>query len=405
MTGDYHIDVACIGGGPASAFAAIEILKSGGFVEIFEEHKEIGVPINCAGLISVNGFKRLGIKVPDDCIQHKVKGSRFYSPSGFSFEVKRKEIQALVIDRAKFDKFMMYNVEKLDGIVHLNAKVVSIIKQNLQAVGLKVKKENKEIGVKTKIIIDGEGVQAKFIRAMGLIPSRQDTLVPAIQYEMKDVSIDEDYVEIYLGRKIAPGFFAYIIPTSGNTARVAVGSKFGKPKYYIDYFIKKHPIASKKLRNGIVFKKGGGLIMIGGPIKKTYAPGFLGVGDSVGQVKATTGGGVVFGGLCAKIAGKVAIEALERNDFSEDFLKKYQKEWHHLYLRELQLMKFLRNLLNSLPDKILDELIRAVSNQGISTLIEEIGDMDMQGALIKKVLFSSKILRIGISILSGILIH
>ena len=58
------MDIACIGGGPASAFAALEILKKGKNVEIFEEHKEIGVPRHCAGLISVSGFNKLGIQVP-----------------------------------------------------------------------------------------------------------------------------------------------------------------------------------------------------------------------------------------------------------------------------------------------------------------------------------------------------
>ena len=98
MTQDVMIDIACIGGGPASAFAALEILKKGKNVEIFEEHKEIGVPTHCAGLISVSGFHKLGIKVPEECIQHRVKGSIFYSPSGYSLKVKRGRDQAYVID-------------------------------------------------------------------------------------------------------------------------------------------------------------------------------------------------------------------------------------------------------------------------------------------------------------------
>jgi flavin-dependent dehydrogenase len=131
----------------------------------------------------------------------------------------------------------------------------------------------------------------------------------------------------------------------------------------------------------------------------------MGVGDAVGQVKATTGGGIVFGGLCAKIAGKVAVQAIGDNDFSEKYLRKYQKEWHQRYLRELRLMKLLRSLLNSMPDKIIDELFLSISSQGIPELIEEIGDIDMQGELIKKVLFSPKILKMGLNILSGIFIH
>ncbi|NHI91885.1 MAG: NAD(P)/FAD-dependent oxidoreductase [Candidatus Lokiarchaeota archaeon] len=405
MSLNYETDVACIGGGPASAFAAIEILKNHKMVDIFEEHKEIGIPINCAGLISVKGFDKLKIKLPQDCIQYKVKGSKFYSPSGHEFFVKRKDIQAYVIDRAIFDKFLIQKVEDLDGKVHLNSKVLSIIKKNKTAIGLKVKKGIEETSINSKIIIDGEGVRSKIIKQMGIKASRLNSLVPAIQYELKNLRIDQDYVEIYMGRKISPGFFAYIIPTSDTTARVAVGSRFGKPINYIKYFIKKHPIASKKLKNGIIYQKGGGLIMIGGPIRKTYAPGFMGVGDSVGQVKATTGGGVVFGGLCAKIAGNVAVEALNRGDFSEMMMKNYQKLWTKEYLNELRLMKLVRFVLNSIPDKLIDELFRSIENQGITKMMEDIGDMDMQGELIKKIIFGPKIFNLISSILFGVLFH
>ncbi len=403
MPEEVQTDVACIGGGPASAFAALEILRSQKIsVDIFEEHKKIGIPVNCAGLISIDGFKKLRINVPEECIQHRVKGSTFYSPSGHSIRVSRKENQALVIDRAKFDSFLMSKVESLNGKVHLNTKVNSIIKENETAIGLRVGKDRT---VKCKVVIDGEGVRPKFLKVMALSPTRRENLVPAIQYDMDNVQMDDNYVEIYMGRKIAPGFFAYIIPTSNTSARVAVGSKFGTTIDYLKKFINKHPIASKKLKNGRVIKKGGGFVHLGGPIKKSYAAGFLGVGDVAGHVKATTGGGVVFGGLCAKIAGKVAIEAIQKDDFSENFLKKYEFNWHRHYLRELQLMKLLRFFLNAMPDKIIDELFLSLNKQNITELIEEMGDIDMQGALIKRVLFSPRILKIGIGILTGLFFH
>jgi digeranylgeranylglycerophospholipid reductase len=400
-------DIACIGGGPASAFAALEILKRGKNVEIFEEHKEIGVPTHCAGLISVSGFNKLGIKVPEECIQHKVKGSIFYSPSGHTLKVKRKKDQAYVIDRAKFDRFLVDNVERQGGKVHLNAKVTSLISDNKKIEGVVVQDREGPKRIKTKIIIDGEGFKANFLKEAGLKPVNRERIIPAVQFDMTDVRVDEDYVEIYVGRKIAPGFFAYIIPTSSNTARVAVGSSSDKPMNYMRYFIKKHPIASPKLKEGTICKRGGGWIIIGGPVKKTYMPGFMGIGDAVGQVKATTGGGVVFGGLCAQIAGKTAAEAITQNDFSENMLRGYQIEWQRLYLRELKLMKLLRQVLNALPDRSLDELFRSVSKPGIEIpkLVEEMGDMDMQGNLIKKILFSPKIFQIGVAILIGLLIH
>ncbi|MHA1263772.1 MAG: geranylgeranyl reductase family protein [Candidatus Helarchaeota archaeon] len=406
MWEEKETDVACIGGGPASAFAALEILKSKKYnVDIFEEHSEIGKPVNCAGLVSIDGFNKLKIRVPQECIEYQVKGSNFYSPAGYMFKVRRPRVQALVIDRDKFDKYLMDQVQEKGGKIHLKHKVISIERGEKNRNTLQIKKERKMQEIRTKIIIDGEGVKEKFISMMGLSPTKKRYLIPALQYDMKNVEIDDQNVEIYIGRKVAPGFFAYIIPTSENTGRVAVGSRFGRVIDYLNYFINKHPIASKKLKKGTIYKKGGGFIHIGGPIKKTYTTGFLGVGDAVGQVKATTGGGVVFGGLCAKIAGQIALNALENEDYSEKFLKQYQIEWHRQYLRELKLMKLVRAILNALPDKIIDELFLSLSRQNVPELIEEIGDMDMQGTLIKELLFSPRIFQIGLGILTGLFLH
>lgn len=406
MTEHINTGVACIGGGPASAFAAIEVLRSHQIdVDLFEEHKSIGYPVNCAGLVSVDGFRKLGVVVPKEGIQNRVQGSIFYSPAGYRFAVSRKKAQALVIDRKIFDQHLIDVSEELGAKIHLHSKVLAIRKLEKRAIGLEVKDDQAKKFVDAKIIVDGEGVRTNFITAMGLSPTRIEDLVPTIQYDMKNVDVDPNIVEIFIGRKIAPGFFAYIIPLSESTARVAVGSKFGKTLDYITHFIKKHPIAAPKLENGVIIKRGGGFVHIGGPIKKTYAPGFLGVGDAVGHVKATTGGGVVFGGLCAKIAGQVAVEAILSDNVSETFLKKYQVKWQSCYLKELMLMKTVRRLLNAIPDKMIDELFLALTQQRIPALIEKIGDMDMQGALIKEILFSPKILRIGLTMLTGLLFH
>ncbi len=74
----------------------------------------------------------------------------------------------------------------------------------------------------------------------------------------------------------------------------------------------KHPVASKQLGDAKITKIGYHAITLGGPIKRTYANGFLAIGDCASQVKPTTGGGVIFGLTCAKIAAQTANEALQK---------------------------------------------------------------------------------------------
>ena len=81
----------------------------------------------------------------------------------------------------------------------------------------------------------------------------------------------------------------------------------------------KHPVASKQLSGAKITQIGYHAITLGGPIEKAYANGFLAIGDCASQVKPTTGGGVIFGLTCAKIAAETANEALQKGDVSSDF--------------------------------------------------------------------------------------
>ena len=141
----------------------------------------------------------------------------------------------------------------------------------------------------------------------------------------------------------------------------------------------KHPIASKKLRNCNIIGIDAHPIPIMGPIPKTYSNGFLAIGDSASQVKPTTGGGVIFGLTCAKIAAEVAIDSIKSNNFSEQFLSIYQKKWKRLLGFDLSTMLKIRRILNRISDKKIDEIISLCSKFKIDELLEKFGDLDFQG--------------------------
>ena len=81
----------------------------------------------------------------------------------------------------------------------------------------------------------------------------------------------------------------------------------GNPHEFLRSLMFKHPVASKQLGKAKITQIGYHAITLGGPISKTYANGFLTCGDCASQVKPTTGGGVIFGLTCAKIAAQTAI--------------------------------------------------------------------------------------------------
>jgi len=51
-----EVDVAVIGAGPSGLIAAREASLRGEKVLVLEEHREVGLPCHCAGLLSMRGL-------------------------------------------------------------------------------------------------------------------------------------------------------------------------------------------------------------------------------------------------------------------------------------------------------------------------------------------------------------
>jgi geranylgeranyl reductase family protein len=373
-------DVAVVGGGPCGSFSALTAARRGAGVTVFEEHEEIGVPEHCAGLLSISGLKRIPLHVPPQVIQNKVRGAVFYSPSGEELVVRRDAPVSLVINRELFDKHLA-DIAKQAGVQYsLKSKVKSLVFDANFARGVSVQSEGAINTVTSKVVIDAEGCSSVLLKRAGLKALNQRMVVNAIQTEASKVDgVDLDAVEVYLGRAYAPGFFAWIIPRKDASAKVGLATKKGDPREYLHRFVKHHPIASKKLKKAEI--KGASLhpIPLGGMIPKASSNGLLVVGDTASQVKPTTGGGVLFGLLCSKIAGEIASEALKQTNFSDSFLSCYQLRCKALIGSELTVMLWLRKMLDRLPDKRVDKLVALARKLELNQLLEASGDMDFQG--------------------------
>ena len=110
------------------------------------------------------------------------------------------------------------------------------------------------------------------------------------------------------------------------------------------------------------------------------------VGDSAGQTKVTSGGGIYFGLKCAKIAAKIATQCLEKDTLRNKHLKQYEFMWKKAIGRELKTTLFIRKLVNRLSDKELDLIFQTLSNDKIKSIIEKHGDTAYQSRLLRPLL-------------------
>ena len=342
-------DVIVVGAGPSGLLAAEAASSKGARVLVLEEHDEIGKPIKCSGVISASGLKKLNISPKPSFILNKVRGARFHSPGGEQFSVEGK--LAYVIDREQFDKYLAEVAIRSGTIIRTSCKVESLVLRGQNIIGVETSKGEQ---IESKVVIDGEGVSSKLLQNVNLTTPNKTGILPAIQFEIADINRDLNFVDLYFSNKLAPGFFGWIIPSSKNLSRIGLASK------KVDLFKKINVFLRSISKTYSIIRVNYGSVYTSLPSSRTSYKGLLVVGDAAGQVKATTGGGVIIGGICAKIAGNVAAEISKANNPSLEKFQRYDTLWKSKLSRELWTMAMARKVANLIEDKTIDKLFKIV---------------------------------------------
>ncbi len=406
MSLDY--DVSIVGGGPAGLVAAKEIAKEGYRVCIIEEHQEIGYPVQCSGLFSVSGLNTLGLKLDDSIISNTIKGGRFFSPKGKELLAYSDVERAYVVERKLFDKYLAREAVRAGAEILLKTRMIGLKVDgnvSIKVEGLRRKAENsrhdahlgfssnqeRKDTITSKLLIGADGTKSNVARLTGLPGQRK--VVAAAQIEVEQADVAPDVAELYLGREYAPNFYGWILP-KGDVFEVGVGVR--EPKLplltYLKRFINNHPVASKKIKSKSILELNMGGIPIG--LKEdTVRDRVMIVGDAAGQVKATTGGGVITGCIASLIAGRACINALESNDFSKGFLKQeYEDRWKEELGFEFEVHRALRQMFDSMTDDQLEEFFEIAIEEDVSSLMVKYQDTDRPSEFVKELLKNERLL-------------
>jgi flavin-dependent dehydrogenase len=188
-------------------------------------------------------------------------------------------------------------------------------------------------------------------------------------------------VEVYFGKHVAPGSFAWIVPTNGRSVRIGLIVR-NNPSEYLKRFLQHPSISDRLVQND--FKIQCSPIPLG-RIPKSYAQRLLIVGEAAGQVKTTTGGGIYFGLLCSEIATNTIYRAFQTNDYSERLFRQYEIAWRKKIDIELKTGLILRRIFSTFSDHRIDYLIDFARRDGVLPFIKK-SDFDWHRDLISYLL-------------------
>ncbi len=384
-------DVVIVGGGPCGLIAGREIARGGYRVVIVEEHQEIGYPVQCSGLYSISGLKSLDLNPSEDIIASTIKGGRFYSPSGREIFAYSNTERARVVEKKLFDKYLAREAARAGAEIRPKTRVLGL--ERGRELSIKIEGPDGGEELKSHLVIGADGVRSNVARWCGLpLPKK---IVAAAQVEIDEVEVEDDVAEMYFGRDYAPNFYAWVLP-KGDVCEVGVGVRGGSmpPRKYLEKFMREHPIASKKIKGKSILE-----VNLGGfPLsvsEKTVSRGVMIVGDAAGHTKASTGGGVITGGIAARIAGTAAIKSLEANDYSEEFLRReYQDKWEKEIGFELKVHEALRNMFDSLSDAQLDSLFDLAIEARVNEIMVKYQDTDRPSAFVRDLMADERMVEV-----------
>ena len=348
-------NITIIGAGPAGNYLAWKLAEKGHVVDIYEEHNEVGKPVQCTGIVT----KTLRDLVPIESsfFVNQLSSVQVVAPNNDTFTVP---VEDFVICRTSFDQFLLKKAISSGAKVHKGHKFlrfeegkVFVEKKSGKDKG-KVKK--RVMKIKTDILVGADGPNS-------LVSKLLNKNIKRINYFGAQATVkgkfDPGRYDVYLG-DICPEFFGWVVPENEKSARVGLAVKKDTAKYFKKF------ISHLGYGKGDIIDYQGGLIPVYVPQLKIEGSvddvAVYLLGDSATQIKSTTGGGII----PAISSANVLVDCIFSGKSYSSAMKKskvHKQVWMHLVIRRV---------LDLFSDKDYDLLIGILKKESIVKVLGEV---------------------------------
>jgi digeranylgeranylglycerophospholipid reductase len=325
-----RFDVVVAGNGPAGGQAARELAAAGLSVALVTRETTIGLPVTSTAGTIAETLSEFGL--PRDVVQRDICGLRLVGPSR-RLEIWYDEPSAHVLDFRRLKEFLFEDAVASGATAFTGTTVLAPILEHGRAAGVRARSREHggTLELRGRVVVDATGPAGVLAAGLGLRSRRPGLLGSGLEVVLEGQRLDAEgrWFDIFLGRRVVPGGYAWISPIGPAAAKVgacwilAYAERERSLEEHLRRFIETEP----QLVPGPPLETHGGFAYVNGGVRRHAQDGFLAIGDAANQVNPLFGEGIRHCLWSGRLAARTILDAMARNDLSVRSLGAYDARW------------------------------------------------------------------------------
>ena len=367
-----RFDVVVAGNGPAGGEAARELAGAGLSVALVTRETTIGIPVTSTAGTIVETMDEFGL--PREIVQRDMNGLRLFGPTE-RLEIWHDEPSGHVMDFRKFKEFLFRAAVAAGAVPFTGTTVREPVLERGRVAGVRCRSraDGADLELRARITIDATGPAGVLASQLGLRERRPTLLGLGLEYVLEGLPLDLEgrCFDIYLGRKVMPGGYAWISPVGAESAKVGVAwiQAYAERTQALVEHLQRFIATERQLVPGRVLETHSGFAYVNGGVRRHALEGFLAIGDAANQINPLFGEGIRHSLWSGRLAAITILEALADGGVSARALAVYDRRWRSYRDYQWPLAGLLHRMLYRATDAQLDFNLRTFQRTDLDALV------------------------------------
>jgi digeranylgeranylglycerophospholipid reductase len=326
-------NVIIIGAGPAGLTAARRLSERGIGYTLLSREGNPGAEKACGGYVPTRALEEFNLNnIPE---AHEVKAIRMKFPGIEMTKVEFDDPVGVNVSRENLGAALLKKIDTGTGEIWLDTEA-GLISNTAKRCTVTYRREEESSTISANLIIDASGVNPVSLRFTSIRNRPTNSGIGyGVQYQVRTKKPIEIANDFYYGSEFSPRGYAWNFPRGRETV-LGTGGIVDKVREserrtfaYLDHLVNNtEPIATELSDAGFeIVKREAALMPLVGIFKPSYGRRIMLAGDAACHCSPITGEGIHYSMKGGLIAADVAVDCIQKNDFSKEALSRYEKLW------------------------------------------------------------------------------